>query len=74
MTSYCCGHITSGAVCQLDRLDSENTQNKSMVPPLLVFDFVGVVFTAILYGKYCGIVLVQTTTWSERPVIGVSTA
>ena len=29
--------------------------NKSMAPPPLVFDYIGAVFTAILYGKhrYC---------------------
>ena len=36
--------------------------------PPLVFEFVGVVFTAILYGKY-SILSVQMT--SERPVIGL---
>ena len=41
-----------------------------MAPPPLVFEFISVVFTAIFYGKYCGIVSVQTTTWSECPVIG----
>ena len=33
--------------------------NESMAVPPVVFNFIGVVFTAILYGKYCTIVSVQ---------------
>ena len=35
----------------------QQSANKSMAAPPLVFEFIGVVFTAILYGKYCLITL-----------------
>ena len=38
-----------------------------MAAPPLVFNFIGIVFTAIFYGKY----YIQIRTTSEHPVIGL---